>query len=334
MRRVLTYVSASPVRECSVYLVVSFALSWLVWIPVLLACRAHDQLGNLLIIGTFGPSVAAVMCSYRGARVPDAKLSSRIVCFSLTSLVCWAVLIGHAKLWDEVRLSLGAILLLLLPATVPAWIVSTAFSRDRGIRGMMRSLLTPRPIGWHAFALLLFPALLFVSAVATRVWSGTIHPPNVAGAGSSYAPLVIVEFGYAFFVGGGVSEEPGWRGFLLPRLQARFSPLVASLLVWFPWALWHAPLDLAGYAGSTFADYLRARVLVLLPLCIIITWVYNRCGGTILSAALFHSAFNVAPDFLPSTGLAVWVLSAVALVAIVVGRMWQKNVRVDAGDER
>jgi membrane protease YdiL (CAAX protease family) len=55
--------------------------------------------------------------------------------------------------------------------------------------------------------------------------------------------LVIVEFGYAFFVGGGVSEEPGWRGFLLPRLQDRFSPLVASLLVWFPWALWHAPLD-------------------------------------------------------------------------------------------
>jgi membrane protease YdiL (CAAX protease family) len=127
-----------------------------------------------------------------------------------------------------------------------------------------------------------------------------IASPKVVGSGQSYSLLAIVEFGYAFFVGGGVSEEPGWRGFLLPRLQERFNPLMASLLVWIPWALWHAPLDFAGYAGSTFATYLRTRVFILVPLSIIITWVYNRCGKTILSAALFHSAFNVAPDFVPS----------------------------------
>lgn len=151
-----------------------------------------------------------------------------------------------------------------------------------------------------------------------------MHPPSVAGSGSSYALLVIVEFGYAFFVGGGVSEEPGWRGFLLPRLQDRFSPLVASLLVWFPWALWHAPLDFVGYAGTTFATYLRTRVLVLIPLCIIITWAYNRCGGTIFSAALFHSAFNVAPDFIPSTKLAIWLIFVFALTVIATDKMWQK----------
>jgi uncharacterized protein len=137
--------------------------------------------------------------------------------------------------------------------------------------------------------------------------------------------IVIVEFGYAFFVGAGVSEEPGWRGFLLPRLQDRFSPLVASLMVWLPWALWHAPLDFAGYAGSTFHAYLRARVFVLLPLTIIITRVYNRCGKTILSAALFHSAFNVAPDFIPSTNLAVWLIFILALFVIIADRMWQKT---------
>lgn len=150
MRRVLTYVHASSTRECFSYLVLSFVLTWLVWIPVLLASRRHEQVGDLLIIGTFGPAVAAILLSYRGNRVPGSKLSSRFVCFSLTLLLCWAVLMGHASLWDELRLSFGAKLLLLLPSALPAWVISTAFSRDGGIRVTMRTLLVPRPVVWHA----------------------------------------------------------------------------------------------------------------------------------------------------------------------------------------
>src|SRR6266851_2218455 len=328
MRRFLTYIHTSSTRECFAYLIVSFALTWSVWIPVLLASRRHEQLGDLLVIGTFGPALAAILLSYRGVRV-SSKLSSRFVCFGLTLLVCWAVLVGHASLWDDLRLSHGAKLLLLLLSAIPAWIVSTAFSRNGGIRATMRTFLVPRPVVWHAVALFLFPVLLLFAATATLIQGGATHQPKVVGSGLSYFLLVVVEFGYAFFVGGGVSEEPGWRGYLLPRLQERFNPLVASLLVWFPWALWHAPLDFTGYAGSTFADYLRTRVFILIPLSIIITWVYNRCGKTILSAALFHSAFNVAPDFIPSAEWAGWVISITALAAITTDRMWQKTGRKD-----
>ncbi len=328
MRRVLMYVHASSKRECFAYLLFSFVLTWVVWIPVLLASRRHEQLGDLLIIGTFGPAVAAILLSYRGVRVPS-KLSSRFVCFSLTLLLCWAVLMGHASLWDELQLSLGAKLLLLLPSAIAAWVISTALSRDAGIRVTMRTLLVPRPVVWHAVALFLFPVLLLLTATATRIQGGAMHQPKVVGSGLSYFLLVVVEFGYAFFVGGGASEEPGWRGFLLPRLQERFNPLVASLLVWFPWALWHAPLDFNGYAGSTVAAYLHTRVFVLVPLSIIMTWVYNRCGKTILSAALFHSAFNIAPDFVPSAEWAGWMISITALAAIAADRMWQKTGRKD-----
>ena len=324
MRRVLVYLRASSTRECFAYLIASFALSWSVWIPVLFAPRVHEQLNDLLVIGTFGPSVAAILLSYRGVRAAGTKLSIRLVSFSLTLLLCWAVLLGHVNLWDELQLSLHAKLLLLLPSAVPAWIVSTAFSRDVGIRATMRSLLTPRPLAWHALALILFPAVLRVSAMATRIHGVALHPATVPGSAASNALLMTVEFGYAFFFGGGVSEEPGWRGFLLPRLQDRFNPLVASLLLWFPWALWHAPLDFAGYAGSTLTAYIRTRVLILVPLCIIITWVYNRCGKTILSAALFHSAFNIAPDFIPSTEGAVWLIFVVTLAMVLADRMWQR----------
>ena len=327
MDSVFGYLHRSSRAECFSFLILTFCFTWGVWIPVLLSSRVHDQLGDLLIVGTFGPSVAAVLLSYRGVRTPGSKLSTRLACFGLTFLLCWAVLVAHAGLWDELRLAVGSKLLLLLPSAIPAWIVSTAFSRNTGIRATMRSLLTPRPVGWHLVALCLFPAVLFLGAIVTRIQGGALLQPRVAGSGTSMALLVIVEFGYAFFVGGGVSEEPGWRGFLLPRLQDRFSPLVASLLIWFPWALWHAPLDFAGYAGPTFVAYLRTRVFILVPLCITITWVYNRCGKTILSAALFHSAFNVAPDFIPSSEWAVWMLSVLALMVVVTGRMWRRAGR-------
>lgn len=245
MRRVLTYVPVFP-GDCFAYLIVSFALSWLVWIPVLLASRRHEQFSDLLVIGTFGPSIAAILLSYRGVRLTDTKLSARLVWFTFTLLLCWPVLLAHASLWDELRLSLGTKLLLLPTSAIPAWIVSTAFSRNAGIRATMRSLFLPKPFAWHAAALFLFPVLLLISAMTTRILGGDVHPPSVVGSRSSNAQLVVVGFGYALFFGGGVSEEPGWRGFLLPRSQDRFSPLVASLMVWFPWALWHAPLDLDG----------------------------------------------------------------------------------------
>ena len=330
MRWILRYVHASSIRECFAYVILSFALTWSVWIPVVLASRRNEQIGDLLVIGSFGPSVAAIFLSYRGARVPGSKLLSRFVCFSVTLLLCWAVLLGHASLWDDLQLSFSAKLLLLLLSVIPAWIVSTALSRDSGIRTTMRTLLMPRPIVWHSVALFVFPTLLLLTALATRMLGGAFHQSRVSGSGLSFSLLVVVEFGYAFFVGGGVSEEPGWRGFLLHRLQARFNPLAASLLVWIPWALWHAPLDFTGYAGSTFAAYFRTRVFILVPISIVMTWLYNRCGKTILSAALFHSAFNVAPDFIPSTVWAVLMISILAIAAIFADRMWQRAVPKDS----
>ena len=75
MRRFLTYIHTSSTRECFAYLILSFALTWSVWIPVLLTSRRYEQLGDLLIIGTFGPSVAAILLSYRGIRVTVAVRS-------------------------------------------------------------------------------------------------------------------------------------------------------------------------------------------------------------------------------------------------------------------
>ena len=51
--------------------------------------------------------------------------------------------------------------------------------------------------------------------------------------------LVAVKFLYQIFFFNATGEEVGWRGFALPRLQARTSPLIAALIIALFWAPWH-----------------------------------------------------------------------------------------------
>jgi hypothetical protein len=80
MRRASEYVHASLTRECFAYLILSFALSWIAWIPVLLASRRNEQLGDLLIIGTFGPSVSAILLSSAPPPTYTFKLIEELSC--------------------------------------------------------------------------------------------------------------------------------------------------------------------------------------------------------------------------------------------------------------
>jgi len=43
-------------------------------------------------------------------------------------------------------------------------------------------------------------------------------------------------------VSGPLSEETGWRGFALPKLQSKFNAVSSSLILGLIWACWHIPL--------------------------------------------------------------------------------------------
>lgn len=90
-------------------------------------------------------------------------------------------------------------------------------------------------------------------------------------------------------------EEMGWRGYVLPRLQAKNNALVASLILGVVWGFWHLPKFLAPGNTSSFGLFMIGIIAV----AVIYTWIYNNTKGSLLLVTLFHAASNAGGVFLP-----------------------------------
>lgn len=129
---------------------------------------------------------------------------------------------------------------------------------------------------------------------------------------------VIATFVLVFLLNG-FGEETGWRGYLQDRLQHRFHPLPATLIVAVIWALWHTPFF---FILSTYTGF-NAMTLVMFPLgltsgAVLLTWLYNHTDGSILAVALWHTLYNMAVATAGATDLIQGIVSAVVMVAAVV----------------
>jgi membrane protease YdiL (CAAX protease family) len=136
------------------------------------------------------------------------------------------------------------------------------------------------------------------------------------------AIYLLLECLKGFLLTGGINEESGWRGFALPRLQARYPVIVAAGIVWFFWALWHLPYDLG--RGDSIGWILENRLFWTLLVAILMTWLYNRTNGSLLAPALFHPVMNAFGNVFSKTPTLRVLLLGLAIFAIVYDRMWRK----------
>jgi uncharacterized protein len=113
-----------------------------------------------------------------------------------------------------------------------------------------------------------------------------------------------------FIIAGGGLEEPGWRGFALPLLQNRHSPLRSSLILAVIWAFWHLPM--LQYDLLSMIFYL---LLTVAPLAIFFTAVFNRTGGSLPIAILLHVSINLTDQYLPASTLAtsLWLVQILGI---------------------
>jgi membrane protease YdiL (CAAX protease family) len=203
------------------------------------------------------------------------------------------------------------------------------------VRRIVRWRVAPR---WYLLALVLPLIVVALASVGIAFLGGDVDPSTLGGRGS----MVLASYLIVALVGGG-NEEPGWRGFALPRLQERYAPVAATLLLGVVWAFWHLPLlpvDTAALHGLAWlleeGPLVVLRVLNIVGFAFLLTWIYNRTGSVLL-ALLLHAGINTAnstlvplplealvgdayPTVLLAVTVAVWVV-AVALVVLTRGRL-------------
>jgi membrane protease YdiL (CAAX protease family) len=190
-----------------------------------------------------------------------------------------------------------------------------------GVMGLFRRMIRWRVApGWYAVALLL-PVVLTSIATALNVLLGA--PPPSAAQLSAW-PGVLSTFALVLLIPGvgGAWEEPGWRGYAVPRLQRGRSALVASLVLGVLIAGWHLPLMVAG-------DVHYSDIVLILAAVIVINWVFNNARGSVLIVMLLHAANNAvsgsffSPMFSGADSVRqswllvlVWAVAAVFVIVI------------------
>jgi uncharacterized protein len=222
-------------------------------------------------------------------------------------------------------------ILLSIPATfgpaAAAVLVTHAVEGKAGVRSFLRRLILWRVnVRWYLVALVVMPAVavagyLFMPDAKQNVDGGAL---SIVG---TYLSMLVI----LMLLGGG-QEEPGWRGFALPRLQERWRPLKASVLLGVIWGVWHLPLFafLKDYDNADPGFVNIAAMFVVFTACytvglsVILAWLVNNARGSILLAMLAHGSVNAATNFAPETALPLMVsftaMGALALVVAVATR--------------
>ena len=107
---------------------------------------------------------------------------------------------------------------------------------------------------------------------------------------------------------GPVGEELGWRGYVLPRLQQRSGPLIASLVIGTVWGIWHLPtfFNPESVQNSLGWGFFIPYMVGTIANSVIMTWLYNKAKASALVAGIiWHAATDFwAPMFLADFSIA------------------------------
>jgi membrane protease YdiL (CAAX protease family) len=307
------------------YFVLTYVISWALWIPLQqLVLDGRSFLMPLISLGVFAPALVGIGLS--AILKPRPRQGSRkpaVIAFIVAWILASVIIILYLIVNDQRDLTTLLVVICVITGLLPAFVASSVFSTIPGVRAHLRTYRKPRgAFGYYLLALVLFPAFWLLGNLLSRALGMDIPFSSYPAVDFKLAGMVILFYLYNIIYAG-LSEEPGWRGFALPRLQAKFSPLVSSLILGVFWAVWHAPVRFGGMEAKSLSDTLVEWVLILL-VTVIFTWLFNRTKGSILVTVLVHPAMNTTGKFLTGSLGALILLFVFMLFVIVLDKMWKR----------
>jgi membrane protease YdiL (CAAX protease family) len=199
--------------------------------------------------------------------------------------------------------------------TLSAFVMVRATEGREGPKRLLRRYVQWRvKLRWYLFVLLVIPASEVIGAI---VLPGVLasYQPVTLGLVVGY-PLAFV---VTFVLGGPLGEEPGWRGFALPRLQVAYGPLPGACLLGVLWAAWHLPLFWSGVWTPPSAANIVMFFVMTTALTVVIAWVFNNAHGSLLITMLMHASFNTFANKVVAPLFPAPLLNDYGLLPVLVG---------------
>ena len=249
------------INNLLLFFILSFVISWLLWLPSVLVSLNIIPSGPIQILGNFavfGPFISAFLLTYLKGEKGEVK-----------SLFLSGWNIKFKKKW---------IITLFLPLFLG------------GLTFLIISIIEPMDRFQYA-------------------------PPII---------MWIPNFILYYFIGGPFTEEYGWRGYALDRLQSKFNALFSSLILGFIWGLWHFPLF---FIEDTAQSYIPIYEFILIQMVtsVFYTWIINNNRDktnnvNVFLAIIFHAMANFSSMIFPYwvTDLGRWIFFVINIIPVLI----------------
>lgn len=277
-----------------------------------------------LRLGAFAPALVSVLlCTFdKSGNKTGLYHKKRLRIFIITWILATIHIIIYLYAIEDVDPSLLSIGVSIVTSLLPAFMISRIYSRNNAVRKHMSSIIrSGKSIKFLIISFFLIPSVL-VCDLFLNMLIGNNPSINFYGTDgpSGFLLILLILLIAQSLQAGGLSEEPGWRGFALRNLQYLFSPLISGLIVGMIWGLWHFPMFIP--------QIKEVSPLMILYNCsqlgILFTWVYNKSHGDLLSVILLHASWNVAADILPKSFVSDLIIGMILIYMIFSDKMWRR----------
>lgn len=208
--------------------------------------------------------------------------------------------------------------LVLVPAaigpTLAAFILTAITEGKPGIKALWGRFWNRNlSLKWLLVTLLWYDTFRLAANLIARMIDGQPYP--ILDTSNPFW-MIIPLFLYAF-ISSGMGEEFGWRGYVLPRFQAKWNALTSSIVLGILWAAWHIPAFIIPNISPLYQYDFWVWVPLILLSSVVYTWVFNNTKGSVLAAALIHASLNTSVVVMPPTASSTWYFYGIFLLSVI-----------------
>jgi len=174
---------------------------------------------------------------------------------------------------------------------ISALILVAREEQPGGVKKLLKGVFDVKRIKhkiWYVPVFLLMPLIMVLSYGVMLLLGRSLPVPSV--------PWSLIPIFFVVFFLPAACEEVGWMGYAAQPLQERWSAFTTSLILGSVWAIWQVIPELQAnppaWVVGQFFSTIGWRLLMV--------WLSNNTGKSVLAAILFHDMVNVSEFSFPN----------------------------------